>query len=124
MGKNKTIDKEKVALAVIQKIQQEQKPIYIETMHVDGYATPEKLKAANNDDMITPDIKVVYENETNIYEIELDDPLSTDKWKICMNYARKNHGNFYLVVPDFLKEQVKEQIKKRKINAGIIFFET
>ncbi|HBH49536.1 MAG TPA: hypothetical protein DDX98_12890, partial [Bacteroidales bacterium] len=70
-----------------------------------------------------PDIEVSYENETHLYDIVLDKKEATGRWKLLSQYARKNNGNLYLVVPEKIKDAIKKSISENDINAGILFFQ-
>lgn len=118
------IDKTMVTRAVISKIEEEDNPQKIKAKHVVGYDSPNKVSIKGNDEGYTPDIAVVYDNSTTVYEIELNKSVSVDKWRALSLYARKNNGNLYLVVPDYLKEPITEKITEKEINAGVIYFNT
>lgn len=116
------LDKTMVTRAVITKLEEENKPKAIKTNHVIGYDSPNKISIKGKDEGYTPDITVDFDNSTAIYEIELNKSMPIEKWRILSLYAQKNQGNLYLVVPDFLKEPIKEEIKEKEINAGVLYF--
>ena len=118
------INKSMVSRAIISKIQEERDPKNIYAKHVKGFKSPEKLKLKGNDEDYTPDIEVEYEDETHLYEIELEQSHHTDKWRLFTLYAKNKRGNLFLVIPDYLKPFIKKQIAENNINAGILFFET
>ena len=89
-----------------------------------GYETPNKILVQGNDEGYVPDIAAFYDDETVVYEIELNKAMPIEKWKSLSMYARNNHGRFYLVVPDYLKEDVKTEMKENEVNAGLIYFNT
>jgi len=117
---NKTI----VSRAIISKIEIENHPKEVRTKHVMGYETPNKILVQGNDEGYVPDIAAFYDDETVVYEIELNKAMPIEKWKSLSMYARKNHGRFYLVVPDYLKEEIKAEMKENEVNAGLIYFNT
>lgn len=119
-----TIDKTMVSRAIVTKIKEDRDPLNIQAKHIKGFGMPEKVKIKGNEDGYTPDIAAVYDKETHIYEIELSKDLTTDKWQLLSMYAKRNNGNFYLVVPDYLREPVKKELDSKDINAGIIYFNT
>lgn len=118
------IDKSMVTRAVISKIEEETKPNKIKAKHVKGYDSPAKISSKEKNEEYVPDITAFYDTTTTIYEIELKEELSVDKWRLLSLYAKKNNGNLFLVVPDYLKDNVKREIKDKDINAGIIYFNT
>jgi hypothetical protein len=119
-----TLDKTMVTRAVISKIEDERKPKAIKAKHVIGYDSPHKVSIKGKEQGYTPDIAAVFDNSTMVYEIELNKSMPVEKWRVLSLYARKNNGNLYLVVPDYLKEPIKEEIKEKDINAGVIYFNT
>ena len=109
---------------MIQDINEKRHPMEIKTDHLKDYNSPEKLTLKGNDKIHKPDMIVVYDKETHLYEVELDRKMETEKWKLYSLYARKNNGNFYLIVPDWLCDPVKDRLKEEKIDAGLIYFNT
>lgn len=122
MRKAENIDKNTVARIMVKKIEQENKPKEIRTSYLKGYSIPDKIAFKGNNDGHTPDIEAIYDNSHNLYEIELDDNIKVDKWKLLSLYAKINSGKFYLVVPRWLKEPIIDEIKKEKIRARVISF--
>lgn len=119
----KILDKARIAMAVITKINQEDKPKSIQTSLVKGYEIPAKVKLRGKDGYV-PDIAVEYDKETTVYEIELNQEMKISKWRTLSLYARKFNGNFYLVVPDYLKDLFTREIEEKDINAGVLYFAT
>ncbi|NBC82181.1 MAG: hypothetical protein GVY19_02255 [Bacteroidetes bacterium] len=124
MKKENSINKKMVARAMIQKIEQERDPVEIKTNFVVGYQSPERIAIKGKTDGYEPDIEVQYNKEMHLYAIELDDSMNTNKWRLMSLYAKKNNGNLHLIVPDWLKQPVRDNLDKEEINAGLIFFNT
>lgn len=122
MRKVENIDKNTVARIMVKKIEQENKPNEIKTSYLKGYSAPDKIAFKGNNDAHTPDIEAVIGDAHNLYEIELDDNIKVNKWKLMSLYAKINSGKFYIVVPRWLKEAIVDEIKKEKIRARIISF--
>lgn len=120
----KILNKAKIALAVINKIKQENKPKSIQTTLVVGYDLPARVKLRGEKDGYIPDIAVEYDKETTVYEIELSKEMQVSKWRTLSLYARKFNGSFYLVVPDYLKDMFTHEIEEKDINAGVLYFAT
>ncbi len=118
------INKSIVIRAIISKLEDERKPKEIKTNHIAGYNRPVCLSTDNNGESYVPDITAIYDNETIVYEIELNKKMPVDKWRIFSKHARKNNGNFYLVVPKYLKEDIKNKLIEEEVNAGVITFDT
>jgi hypothetical protein len=119
-----TIDKTMVTKAIISKIQDENMPEKIKAIHLKDYDTPDKISVKGKNIGYTPDIEAFFKKEINVYEIELDKKMPVEKWRLLSLYAKKNNGNFYLVIPDYLRGPVKDEISKNDISARIIYFET
>jgi len=124
MDKGKSIDKTMVTRAVIIKIQDDRDPEIIKATHIKGYDDPEPIYIKGDDKGYKPDIVAVNNDEINVYEIELNDQMPVEKWRLFSAYARKHNGNLFLVVPDYLKESIKNEIKEKKIPSGLIYFDT
>lgn len=125
MKENETIDKTMVTRAVISKIKEENKPDNIKASHLKDFESPSKISYKGKEkQQYMPDIVATYNNGINVYEIELEDDLQPEKWSLMSLYAKKNHGNFYLVVPDYKRDIIKKMIIDKDINAGIIYFNT
>lgn len=118
------INKSTVSRAIISKLEDERNPKEIKTNHIVGYNSPGRISSENNDEGYVPDIAAIYDNETIVYEIELNKKMHVDKWRSLSKYARKNKGNFYLVVPHYLKEDIKNKLVEEEVNAGVITFDT
>ena len=125
MKKTSGISKKMIAEVIIDKLIQEGKSNQIRTSYVKDYLPPEKIQVQGKDETYVPDVKVLYDNdEANLYEIQLDDNIQTDKWKILSTYANKQNGNLYVVAPDWLRNQIKKELIDNEIHAKIIYFET
>ena len=120
-----TVDKLKVARAVVAKIQEDEKLQAVQSRDILGLDSPNKISIKGTEKKYVPDI-IAFNNEgITIYEIVMDDEaITSEKWHILSLYARNKNGNLYLVVPDFLRERIKNEIRKNEINAGIIYFNT
>jgi len=124
MQRKKVIDKTVVSRAVIIKIQDDRDPDLIKATHMKGYDDPEIIYNEKKDKGYKPDIVSYNKNEINVYEIELDDKMPFEKWQLFAEYAGKNSGNLFLIMPDYLKEPIKEEIRKREIHSKLIYFNT
>jgi hypothetical protein len=124
MKKNLNVSKKIVAQVIIEKINETGKPVEIKTNYQGGYESPQEILWKGNNKGYIPDIVVNYKDESDIYEIELDNNLKLDKWKLFYLSAKKNDGNLYLVMPDYLKDQAKKMLENSSINATIVYFQT
>lgn len=118
------INKSMVIRAIVSKIQDERNPKEIRTNHIVGYKSPLNITLNESDETFVPDIEAIYENETVIYEIELNKKILLNKWRTLSKYVRDKNGSFYLVVPNFLKELVRKELEDKQVNAGVITFAT
>ena len=124
MENTRSFDKSTILRVMIQDIEKKKHPMEIKTDHLENYNSPGKLTLKGKSGIHKPDMVVVFDKETHLYEVELDKKMKPDKWKLYSLYARKNHGNLYLIVPDWLRDPVKERLKEENINAGLIYFNT
>ncbi len=118
------IDKEDVAKAVISAIKDEGRPNKIEARDLKDYDTPAKIFLKEKDRPLIPAVAVFYKEGVNLYEIELDDNIDIEKWRLMSLYAKKFKGHLFLVVPDILKDKVKSELKNHSLNAGLLYFTT
>ena len=118
----KNIDKTMVVKAVISKIKDEGKPDKIKAKDLKDYKTPSKILYKEKNSHIIPDLAVYNDDGLYLYEVELDDKMDIEKWKIMSLYSKKYKGFLYLVVPDHLREKVKNELQKNQVNAGLIYF--
>jgi hypothetical protein len=122
--KDNGLIKQTVAEAMIEKIKEDDSLISIETQYVDEYQKPDKISWKNTGIGYTPDIRVVLKNgKKSLYEIELADEFDTDKWELFSLFARKNNGDLYLIVPEWMLDRVKDELHRKKINkVNLIYF--
>ncbi|HDR67718.1 MAG TPA: hypothetical protein ENN61_01580 [Bacteroidaceae bacterium] len=110
---------------IISKILDQKNPDIIKATHVPGFANPDKIFDRNKDRGYVPDITAHFEDAAYIYEIEPDNSdMPVEKWRIFSTYARDNNGSLYILVPDYIKEDVEQELNDKNIDAGVIYFET
>lgn len=119
---DKSIDKIRVVRAVISTIKDNSEPNKIQSKDLKEYGNPMKITLKDKKREFIPDLAVYYNNGVNLYEIELENKIDVEKWRLMSSYAKKFHGHLFLVVPDFLREKVKNELKSNAINAGLIYF--
>jgi len=125
MNQENLYNKTTLTRVVISKILDERNPDTIKAMHVPGYDNPDKIIDEEHNVSFVPDITAFFDNEAHVYEIELEkNNMPTDKWKLFSAYAKKNNGSLFLLVPDYIKEDIKKELYAKNINAGVIYFET
>lgn len=127
MADNKNYSKRVIAQAVVQRIEDTREPNEIKTKYLKGYPSPNIIKLKDdkeNVEMLYPDIIAEYENETHLYEIELDEEINHQKWKFMSLYANEKNGNLYLIIPDFMRNKVKQSLNDNQINAAILYFDS
>ena len=124
MAEHRIIDKTLITRVLINRLKENEEPREIKAKHIQEFENPDKITVEGKTAAIVPDLIAIYEKKTQIYQIQLGKDLPIESWEILALYAKENNGNFYLVVPDVIKEQVKKKIIKNHINAGIIYFQT
>jgi hypothetical protein len=118
------VSKKLLTKVLVDKIKSDREPLEIRAQHLQEIKSTEKIVPSGTTNGFYPDIAVKYDKESHIYEIELDDEPKVGKWKLFSLHARKHNGNFYIVVPDWLKDNIKQQLSKENINAGLLYFNT
>lgn len=121
---DKNIDKMMVVRAVISTIKEGKEPDKIEAKDLRDYDSPAGISFKGYVDGLVPDVAVYRNDEVDLYEVELDENIDVDKWRLMSLYTRKYKGHLFLVVPDFLREKVKSELKNNSINAGLMYFNT
>lgn len=124
MKEETIIDKTMVSQAIVLKIKESSQPDKIMAKHIEDFDNPEKLTYEGKKNGFVPDIIAYFKKEANVYEIELDQKVSVDKWQLFDAFAKKNNGKFYVVVPDSFREEIRKIIKSHGISAGLIYFRT
>ncbi|MFW5886274.1 MAG: hypothetical protein ACOCUL_00820 [Bacteroidota bacterium] len=126
MERTENISKKVVAQALIETIQKESRTARIKTDLVKGFGSPiqtmEREKELRKN--FTPDISTYKKNQANFYEIELNDNFKVEKWKYFARKAQENKGEFYIILPDWLRPKAKKQLQENNIDASIIYFNT
>ncbi len=118
------VDKVKVVKAIISKVENEKKPYRIEVKDLNEYKTPEKILYRDKADGVIPDVVVYYKEKVDLYEVELKDESSLLKWNLMSLHAKSKKGHLFVVVPDYLKENVKNELISNNLNAGLMYFDT
>lgn len=118
------INKIMIVRAVISKLKEENKPVKIEAKDLAEYESPDKIFSRQLNEDVIPDIAAHYKERINLYEVELNNDLNIEKWKLLLAYAKNQKGHLFLVVPDYMKEKVKRELKEHDFNAGLIYFQS
>lgn len=121
---DEAINKVLVVRAVISTIIEGKAPDKIEAKDLQDYESPARISFKGYNDGLVPDVVVYRNEEVDLYEVELDENIDVDKWRLMSLYARKYKGHLFLVVPDFLREKVKNELKNNSVNAGLLYFNT
>jgi hypothetical protein len=124
MNRLKTIDKTLIAKAIISKIQENEEHENIKVKDLKEFKSPNKITYKGDNNGYIPDIEAIVDKKLHVYSIELNNHIHTEKWRLLSLYAKKNDGHFYLVVPDFAKDEIKNEMVENNISAGLIYFET
>lgn len=123
MATKSNVSKKLVVQAIIDKVENEQQDVTIKTGVVEGYQTPEKISDGNDEKKsYIPDVVLLSGDQTELYEVELDNEFELDKWRIFSHYTDVQDGNFNIVAPEESLPRVRETLKTNNINAKIIYF--
>ena len=89
MNQQREIDKTMVARAVISKIQDESNPEHIKAKYIKEFEVPGKVTIKGRDGGYAPDIAAEFPKVTDVYQIELNNDMPVDKWRLFSLYAKK-----------------------------------
>jgi len=121
--KKNNVSKKIVVQAIIDKVENEQQDVTIKTGVVEGYPTPEKITDGSDEKKgYTPDVVLQSGEQTELYEVELENEYELDKWKVFSHFTTDQDGNFNIVAPEESLPKVRETLKSNNINAKIIYF--
>lgn len=124
MSEMKNFDKTMVSRAMIIKLQDEESPDQIKARHVIGYDDTEPIFPKGMKKGYRPDIVTFKDGVINLYEIELTNRKYVTKWRIFSDYAVSNNGSLFIIVPDYLKDEIKGELQDKAIPSRLIYFET
>lgn len=116
-------NKKLIANVMLEEIEKD-KPAKIETELFKNFKIPEKIVLKEKNTGYTPDIKVVLDDgKINLYEIELEEKYDIEKWKLYSVYAKRSKGDLYIILPDWMLDQVKNTLVQNEIkNVNLIYF--
>ncbi|MBN2699686.1 MAG: hypothetical protein JXR52_12740 [Bacteroidales bacterium] len=125
MNEEHLYNKTTLTRVIISKVLDGKNPDTIKATHVPGYENPERVTDTEGRSGYVPDIIASINNQTYIYEIELQKKeMPVDKWKLFSDYAQERNGKLVLLVPDYIRQDVKKKLNNSRIDAGLIYFET
>lgn len=118
-----SLTKEQVAQAVIAQMEEYNDELKVETKLFENYRSPDKVIWKSNDMGFCPDIKMVEKDGTlKLYEIELDDKINADKWRLFSMYAKMQKGEFTVIVPEYMIGRVETIFAERNFkNIKLMF---
>ncbi len=95
------LTKEQIAQAIVTELESNDSHIAIETGLLNRYKKPRKIMWKSNKEGYLPDIRTSTTNgNTNLYEIKLSTNIDKVKWRLFSLFAKINHGDFIVVVPE------------------------
>jgi len=117
------VSKKIVVQAIIDKVENDQKDVTIQTGVIEGYPKPEKITDGNDENKsYIPDVVLLSDDHTELYEVELENEFELDKWKIFSSFTAGQEGHFNIVTPEESLPRVRETLKSNNIDAKIIYF--
>jgi hypothetical protein len=117
------INKEIVAQAIIEKVQNENVNANIRTNLMEGYGRPDEVFIKGNKRIgFTPDVLLKTDDSTEFYEIDLDQDFKLEKWKLFSIYLKKQGGTLNIVTPEKNLQLLRTFLNANKIDARILFF--
>lgn len=110
-----SLTKEQIAQSLIARLEEQTDDIRIETPLLEDYNSPDKIVQSSTNKTYHPDIMIIGNGETSIYEIELDQNMNPDKWRIMSMFTKLRRGEFYVIVPEPYLSKAEEVIIENNI---------
>lgn len=89
-----------------------------------GFSPPVKVKWDEEDEGVVPDITGEHEGSVYVFEIETGDHLEAkkveDRWRLLSAHAKRNHGRFYLVVPEAKAAYLQEFVEDLSVRPELL----
>jgi len=113
-----SITKEQVAQAVITQLERNYNDVTVETSLFENYKTPDKVVWKSNNVGYHPDIKIITtKGTTKLFEIELDNRINQEKWRLLSLYAKMKKGDFTVVIPEYMISRVETIIAEKNFKS-------
>ena len=96
-----SLTKKQVAKSIVPQLEEQAYEMSLHTGLLKDYtpSSPITTQTANNG--FIPDIITTEKNgETNIYEIQLNNNINTEKWNFFAHFTKERHGKLHIIVPE------------------------
>ncbi len=110
-----SLTKEQIAQSLIARLEEQTDDLRIETPLLEDYNSPDKIVQNSTNKTYHPDIMTVGNGETSIYEIELNQNMNSEKWRIMSMFTKLRNGEFYVIVPEPYLSKAEEVIIENNI---------
>ncbi|MCY1722730.1 hypothetical protein OU798_20440 [Prolixibacteraceae bacterium Z1-6] len=117
------LTKEEVVQAVITQMKAYDEDILVETKLLENYKAPDKIAWKSTGVGFFPDLKITISAEKiMLYEVELSNKINIEKWRLFSLTARKENGDFTVVVPESMIGRVETIIAEKNFkNIKLMF---
>lgn len=91
---------------------------------IPGYKRPDIITWPGTDKGHLPDATALEGTKLNIYEVETVDSVNDlhteEEWRLFAEYALKDNGAFFVVVPPMEMQNAKKRLKELNIEATVV----
>ncbi|WP_319589618.1 hypothetical protein [uncultured Draconibacterium sp.] len=96
-----SLTKKQVAKSIVPQLEEEAYNMSLQTGLLKNYMPSSPITTHLVHNGFIPDIITTEENgETNIYEIQLNNKIDTERWNFFARYTKERHGTLHIIVPE------------------------
>nr|WP_321355460.1 hypothetical protein [uncultured Draconibacterium sp.] len=96
-----SLTKKQVAKSIVPQLEEQTYEMWLQTGVLKNYTPSSPITTQSADNGFTPDIITTEKNgETNIYEIQLNNNINTEKWNFFAHFTKERHGKLHIIVPE------------------------
>ena len=96
-----SLTKQQVAKSIVPQLEEQAYDMSLKTGLIQNYAPCSPLRTQSAHNGFIPDIITTEKNgETNIYEIQLNNNINTEKWNFFAHFTKERHGKLHIIVPE------------------------
>lgn len=96
-----SLTKRQVAKSIVPQLEEQAYEMSLQTGLLKNYVPSSPITTQTADNGFIPDIITTEKNgETNIYEIQLNNNINTERWNVFAHFTKERHGNLHIIVPE------------------------
>ncbi|AHW62049.1 hypothetical protein SAMN05444285_12453 [Draconibacterium orientale] len=96
-----SLTKKQVAKSIVPQLEEQAYEMSLQTGLLKNYSPSSPITTQTEDNGFIPDIITTEKNgETNIYEIQLNNNINTEKWSFFAHFTKERHGKLHIIVPE------------------------